>query len=211
MHELPALVLGITISTYWFCVGAMVVRVSRRKRRVHRVLIPTQRRERLMWMVWVPLIAAWIAMPFVASAQDPADHPWIGVPVFVSSGWVFATLRIAAASVAVVCLLMSIQCWRHMGRDWRMGVDPEDESRLITNGPFGKVRHPIYTLSIALMLCTVVVIPSPAMLAIAAVHITLMYLKARNEEEFLLEKHGQSYSEYCERTGRFLPRIGAIR
>lgn len=189
----------------------MVVRVSRRKRRMHRVLIPTQRRERLMWMVWVPLVAAWIAMPFVASAQDPTDHAWIGVPVFANSWRVFAIMRIAAAGVAVVCLLLSIRCWRHMGRDWRMGIDPEFEGRLIMNGPFAKVRHPIYALSVALMLCSVVVIPTRIMLVIAAVHITLMYLKARNEEVFLLEKHGQAYSEYCRRTGRFLPRFGAVR
>jgi protein-S-isoprenylcysteine O-methyltransferase Ste14 len=188
----------------------MVVRVSRRKRRVHRVLIPAQLRERLMWMVWVPLVAAWIAMPYVASAQNPTDHPSIGVPEFASSGWAFATLRTTVAGVAFVCLLLSIQCWRHMGRDWRMGVDPEGKNRLITDGPFAKVRHPIYALSIALMLCSVVVIPTPVMLVIAAVHITLMYLKARNEESFLTNLYGQSYSEYCERTGRFLPRIGTI-
>ncbi len=88
-----------------------------------------------------------------------------------------------------------------------MGVDAASRNRLITNGPFAKVRHPIYALSIALMLCSVVVISTPVMLAIAALHIALMYLKARNEEEFLLKMHGQSYSEYCRRTGRFLPRI----
>lgn len=210
MRELPALVLGITISTYWFYVGAMVVRVSRRKRRMHQILIPVQRRERLMWIVWVPLIVAWVAMPFVASAQDPGNHPWIALPTLARSGRALVILRMAAAGVAVACLLLSIQCWRHMGRDWRMGVDPSNDRRLITDGPFARVRHPIYALSMALVLTSVVIIPTPVMLLIAVVHITLMYLKARNEELFLSNLYGQSYSEYCRRTGRFLPRIGIL-
>jgi protein-S-isoprenylcysteine O-methyltransferase Ste14 len=162
-----------------------------------------------MWVVWVPLIVAWVALPFVAPAQDPAGHPWIGLPAFARSHQVLVTLRMAAAGLAVVCLFLSIQCWRHMGRDWRMGVDPSNHRRLIMDGPFTRVRHTIYALSVALMLCSVVVIPAPVMLGIAAVHISLMFLKVRNEEEFLRETHGQSYIEYCARTGRLVPRIRA--
>ncbi len=205
------MVLGITVSAYWFCVGAMVVRVSRRGRRARRILIPAQGRERVMWVVWVPLTAAWVAMPFVATAQDPTRHPWFGVPVFALVDPVFYAVRVTVSGMAVVCLLASVRCWQHMGRDWRMGVDPTDRSRLITNGPFARVRHPIYSLSVALMLCSVVVIPTPVMAAVAAFHIVLMYLKARNEEAFLLRMHDQTYSEYCRRTGRFLPRIRPSR
>lgn len=209
MGEVPAFVLGVTIAAYWCCVGAMVVRVSRRGRRAHRILIPTQQRERLMWVLWVPLIAAWIAMPFVATSQNPVRHPLIGVPAFARSEPVLEIIRWAAAVAAVVCLLLSIQCWRHMGSDWRMGVDPVNYHRLITDGPFARVRHPIYALSVALMSCSVVIIPTPIMLSIASLHILLMYLKARNEEEFLLKTQGPAYREYCRRTGRFWPRIRA--
>ena len=209
MGEVPTFVLGITISAYWCCVGAMVMRVSRRGRSTRRILIPTQRRERLMWVVWVPLIAAWIAMPFVASSQNPVRHPLIGVPVFARSEPVLVMIRLAAAGAAVVCLLLSIQCWRHMGSDWRMGIDPSNDHKLITDGPFARVRHPIYTLSVALMSCSVVIIPTLAMLTIASVHILLMYLKVRNEEEFLLKTHGPAYREYCRQTGRLWPRIRA--
>jgi protein-S-isoprenylcysteine O-methyltransferase Ste14 len=207
VRELPAIVLGITIATYWLYVGRMVVRVGRKNRGISRMLVPAQRRERTMWIVWVPLVVAWIAMPFVASAQDPVRHPWIGIPALAVWHPVVYVLRLVASAIAIVCFLVSVQCWRHMGKDWRMGVDPAGERKLITNGPFARVRHPIYALSVALMLCSVVVVPTPVMLAIAALHILLMHLKARNEEAFLQRMHGPSYSAYCQRTGRFLPRI----
>jgi protein-S-isoprenylcysteine O-methyltransferase Ste14 len=198
---------GITISAYWVYVARMVVRVGRKNRGMRRMLVPAQRRERTMWLVWVPLVIAWIAMPFVASAQDPGRHPWIGIPAPAVSSPVLYALRVCASGIAIVCFLVSVRCWRHMGRDWRMGIDPGGERKLITNGPFARVRHPIYALSVALMLCTVVAVPTPVMLAIALVHIVLMHVKARNEEEFLHKMHGSSYSAYCARTGRFLPRI----
>jgi protein-S-isoprenylcysteine O-methyltransferase Ste14 len=47
------------------------------------------------------------------------------------------------------------------------------------------------------------------MLAVAAVHVALMILKARNEERHLLASHGETYERYVRRTGRFLPRSGA--
>jgi protein-S-isoprenylcysteine O-methyltransferase Ste14 len=47
------------------------------------------------------------------------------------------------------------------------------------------------------------------MFVVAVVHATLMILKARNEERFLLDLHGEAYARYCARTGRFLPRAAA--
>ena len=45
------------------------------------------------------------------------------------------------------------------------------------------------------------------MLVVALVHVTLMIVKARNEERFLAAQHGKVYTDYMARTGRFLPRL----
>ena len=47
------------------------------------------------------------------------------------------------------------------------------------------------------------------MLAVAAIHVVLMNIKARNEEAHLARMHGEAYARYVERTGRFLPRAAA--
>jgi protein-S-isoprenylcysteine O-methyltransferase Ste14 len=47
------------------------------------------------------------------------------------------------------------------------------------------------------------------MVVVAAVHVLLMLVKARNEERFLLGAKGEAYASYCRRTGRFVPRFGA--
>jgi ABC-type Fe3+/spermidine/putrescine transport system ATPase subunit len=58
-----------------------------------------------------------------------------------------------------------------------------------------------------LMLASAVVLPTLPMLAIALVHVTLMNLKARNEEAHLAAMHGADYARYAARTGRFVPRF----
>ena len=84
---------------------------------------------------------------------------------------------------------------------------PHKRTNLITTGWYGRIRHPIYALGLLLMLATVVVAPSPAMWLVAAVHLTLVLLKASGEERHLQQTHGQAYQDYCDRTGRFFPRL----
>ena len=72
-----------------------------------------------------------------------------------------------AATIGVVitaaALAATLVCWKRMGRDWRMGIDPAERTRLIVTGPYAYVRHPIYALSQLMMLGTVIAVPAPAM------------------------------------------------
>jgi protein-S-isoprenylcysteine O-methyltransferase Ste14 len=76
---------------------------------------------------------------------------------------------------------------------------------LITDGLFRYVRHPIYALSMVLMACSMIVVPTPPMLVIGVVHFLLLQIKARNEERHLLGVHGDAYGRYLARTARFVP------
>lgn len=194
--------LSVTIWTYWFCVGAMAVRVRRRTRSMSGI-VPTQRLEQFMWLAWVPLVIAWMTLPYLAATR--VGSPW-GLPEFARHGS-YASLRWVAAAVGLVCLALSIECWLRMGRNWRMAVSPGESTELVTTGLYGYVRHPIYALSMLLMLCTLVVAPTPLVGMMAALHISLMLAKSRNEDRFLAERHGATYRSYCRRTGRFLPRL----
>jgi protein-S-isoprenylcysteine O-methyltransferase Ste14 len=203
MADLPAAVLTATIWGYWACVAVMIVRLRRKHGRGAGV-VPRQPLERLMWLVWVPLVVAWLTLPYLAAMRTAA--PW-SIPQFARDpSW--TALRWAAASVGVVCLALTIDCWVRMGASWRMAVTPGETTELVTGGLYGHIRHPIYALSILLMLCSAVVVPTPPMLVAAAIHVALMMVKARNEESFLHGEHGEAYARYCVQTGRFFPRLG---
>jgi len=94
-----------------------------------------------------------------------------------------------------------------MGRSWRMGINPDDKTQLVITGPYAYLRHPIYALSSLLMLCTMVIVPSPAMIVVGCTHLLLLQWEARREEKYLTALHGNTYANYARRTGRFVPRF----
>ncbi|MFI4903158.1 MAG: methyltransferase family protein [Burkholderiales bacterium] len=200
--DLPAAVTLLAIWLYWIIVGAMIVRRRRKTRKLAGVL-PEQGVEAAMWIVWVPLVAAWLVLPWLAVTHEAGTF---AVPAFARAG-AYLGLRALAALAALAALYGSIRAWRQMGSHWTMAVTRDESATLLTAGVFSRIRHPIYAFSIVLMLATLVVIPTWPMLLVAAVHVTLMALKARNEERFLLAAHGERYASYCRHTGRFVPRF----
>ena len=203
----PAVLVVAVIWSYWMGVGVMIVRVHHKTRRLGG-LVPEQSLERAMWLVWVPLIAAWLALPYLALVRT---HAPLALPTFVRVAPVYAALRWVAAGGAIAALLATSLCWSRMGTNWRMGVSSGGREVLITDGLFRYVRHPIYALSMALMACSVIVVPTLPMVAIGAVHFILLHLKARNEERHLLSMHGDAYRDYRARTGRFFPWLRPTR
>lgn len=201
MPDVPLLVVTIAIWAYWARVAAMVIRARRRGRR-DVGFIPERPAERLMWLAVVPVVGAWMAFPVIALTHG---HGAFAVPGFARDEAWYAALRWIAAAASVACLAATLRAWRAMGRHWRMDIS-ERNTALLTSGPFSRIRHPIYALSIGMMIATAIVLPAAPMLAAAAAHIVLMYVKARNEEAHLARMHGEAYARYVERTGRFLPR-----
>jgi protein-S-isoprenylcysteine O-methyltransferase Ste14 len=200
MHDVPLFIVALTVSAYWLRVGAMVVRARRRQHRDVGV-IPERPAERAMWLLFVPVVAAWCALPWLALTHDRGS---LAVPQFAQDGVAWPALRWIFAFAAVACLVLTIDCWRRMGRNWRMDIS-ERNTALVTEGLFARIRHPIYAFSIAMMIATAIVLPTAPMLAVAAIHIVLMNIKARNEEAHLARMHGEAYARYVERTGRFFP------
>ncbi len=197
----PAAIITATISIYWLCVGFMIVRA---RRQTHDLagLVPEKRFERGMWLILVPVVVAWIVLPWLSFM---GTYPILGVPDIALTEPAYAGMRWIAALCGVICLALTIQCWARMGKDWRMDVS-DRKSELITDGLFAHVRHPIYALQTLLMVCTAIVVPTTPMLVVAILHIALMNIKARNEERHLLAMHGDAYARYLARTGRFIPR-----
>ena len=203
MRDFPLVLLTATIWSYWIVVGVMIVRLRRRMRR-NAGLVPEQRVEQYMWLVWVPLVAAWNVLPWLAFTRTLAP---LGLPEFAREHALYAGLRWGAAIVAMLSLAATAKCWARMGKDWRMAVSVDQPTTLITDGMFGLIRHPIYAFSILLMLCTAVIVPTLPMQVVALIHVVLMNLKARNEERHLLQTTGETYARYLARTGRFFPRL----
>jgi protein-S-isoprenylcysteine O-methyltransferase Ste14 len=203
--RVPALIIGCLMAVYW----ARVLRLAwKEKRRTGRAanLLPPEPLGRALRLIWFPTVALWIALPllagFASSDKRLRRTSDAFVPLYTS-----AAISWSGLAVAVVAFVATLICWRRMGRSWRMGINPDDKTRLVVTGPYARLRHPIYALSSLLMLCTMAILPTPAVLAVGVTHLALLQWEARREERYLTALHGSSYAEYACRTGRFLPRL----
>jgi len=81
------------------------------------------------------------------------------------------------------------------------------EHSLVITGPYRWVRHPFY-VSFALAALTMSLMTANwfAFATLSAVF-CLLVLRTSKEEEKLIERFGDDYRHYMERTGRFLPRL----
>ncbi len=204
MRDIPGVLLIATIWAYWLGVGVMIRRVHRKSRRLGG-LVPEQRIEKALWVVLVPVVMAWIVLPYLAVVRR---SPWLHTPAFALTQPEYAILRWVAAGCALLCLLLTAWCWARMDANWSMAVSEKLRGELIVDGLFAYVRHPIYALQALLMMCSVIIVATPPMAVIGVIHVLIMRVKARNEERHLLKMHGDTYARYLLRTGRFVPRIG---
>lgn len=206
-YDGPLVAVIITVWVYWSCVLALIIR-SNVGYGTPAGGLPRTRRERWMWLGWVPLVVLWHLLPILAGLDL---HPWMNIPETLLQSRAVSAVRTAAAVCGVSALLLTLPCWRGMGRNWSIAVVPSKRTNLITEGMFARIRHPIYALNMVLMLATVVVVPTVLMLVIGLIHVCLIHTKTVGEETYLHRTHGRQYADYCRRTGRYLPRIATAR
>jgi len=80
---------------------------------------------------------------------------------------------------------------------------------LVTNGPYGIVRHPMYLSFIAITLGIDLMLRSAAGIAFTAfVSIPSTVYRARKDDQLLRKKFGRQWDEYASRVGFMLPKVG---
>jgi protein-S-isoprenylcysteine O-methyltransferase Ste14 len=140
----------------------------------------------------------------------------IGVPfIFILTSWldIFAlsypeVIRLFGIVFNIAGLILLIWIHRTLGQHWSMMLELGDEHRLITKGPYSRVRHPMYTFFYIMVISTTLISANFFVGVFGILAWTLLYVvRVGDEEAMLLEQFGEEYREYMERTGRLLPKI----
>jgi protein-S-isoprenylcysteine O-methyltransferase Ste14 len=128
--------------------------------------------------------------------------PWLDRPWIQLTGLVVAVIGIGLSVVAQLA----------MGASWRIGVRGDERTTLVTEGPFGLVRNPIFSavgltgMGFALLVPNVV-----AWLLLAGLVVALELQVRLIEEPYLSRAHGVEYRAYASTVGRFVPLVGRLR
>jgi protein-S-isoprenylcysteine O-methyltransferase Ste14 len=108
--------------------------------------------------------------------------------------------------VTVVALAMFHLTHQSLGRNWSVSLDVRKDHRLITEGVYRHVRHPMYTAFWLWALAQALLLPNwIAGLSGLVGFGTLYFMRVGHEEQLMLDTFGESYRSYMARTKRLIP------
>jgi protein-S-isoprenylcysteine O-methyltransferase Ste14 len=148
----------------------------------------------LLTVAWlgffVPLI--WIASPAFSFAEYP--------------------LRVGPLIAGVVCFVAGLWLFHRshadLGTNWSITLEVREQHRLITEGVYRRIRHPMYTALLLYSAGQALVVPNwvagPSYLVAFA---SLFAFRVRAEERMMLEQFADEYAAYMARTQRLVPRV----
>lgn len=152
----------------------------------------------LMTIIRIGGLMLWLS-PFVYLI-NPAWMAWskIGLP---------ESVRWLGIGVGVLCVAGIYWLFSSIGT----GITPVSatrrEHKLVTDGIYRYVRHPLYTIGSALFLSFGMMADNWFIILLAILAFIVMAIRTPKEEANLIEKFGDEYREYMKRTGRFLPKF----
>jgi protein-S-isoprenylcysteine O-methyltransferase Ste14 len=132
------------------------------------------------------IVPAWLAW---SKMELPDWVRWIGI------GFGFASLGL------IYWMFKSI------GNGITATVATRKEHKLSTSGPYRWIRHPLYTFGTLAFLSLGLIADSWFIVLLSTLAFILLSLRTPSEEAKLIEKFGDEYREYMNRTGRFFPKF----
>ena len=105
---------------------------------------------------------------------------------------------------------LGLWTWTHLalGTLWSAQLQLRANHRMVTSGPYSRVRHPMYTAILAWLASLGLVIANWIPIIFAFWMMVFLVARVPREEQMMLEQFGEEYREYMRRTGRFLPKWG---
>ena len=93
-----------------------------------------------------------------------------------------------------------------LGRNWSDLVVLKQDHRVVKNGPYRWVRHPLYSGTVLALLGSAFTVSTPAAYFIPTFCFFGLLFKSRKEEA-LLSRELPAYAEYRRRTKAFIPHV----
>lgn len=125
-----------------------------------------------------------------------ADYPfqpllaWLGAFVFAAALWLFHKVH------------------RELGRNWSDSLEVREQHKLVTDGLYRHVRHPMYSAFFMWAVAQALLLPNWIAGPAGLVGFGILFLfRVGREEQMMLDAFGADYREYMRRTARLIPRI----
>ncbi len=98
-----------------------------------------------------------------------------------------------------------------MGVSWRIGIDPDARTPLVTHGWYRWSRNPIYVFVLLTFIGFALLVPNVVTWIVAIGTMIGLRAQSLREEKWLVDTFGDKWRDYARRVGRFVPLLGRLR
>jgi len=184
---------------------------------------PTQ----LLALIWIAWLVSWVVGSFfsgrtekrVMTGDSLAFHLPIIVGAVLMTPWTAQILGerplwnvgkggiYLLEGLTVAGTLFTWWARIHLGRFWSNAITRKEGHRVIDTGPYGLVRHPIYTGLLVGLLGTALAIGAPYGFIATALILVGLIIKLHVEEERMRDTFRTDYEAYSRRSARLIPGV----
>ena len=130
----------------------------------------------------------------------PNAYSYLGPIHWLQHPW----LRWTGTGLLILSVLWTVVAQAQMGESWRIGIDHEHQTALVSRGVFGFSRNPIFLGMTITLVGLFVIIPNTLTALTLLMGVVLIQIQVRLEEEFLVKTHGEEYCQYRRQVRRWL-------
>src|SRR5213082_2049906 len=127
-------------------------------------------------------------------------------PLFPLGLWFQFLSTILVVVIIILSLWMMSAAVRVLGKQWSLQARVLEDHKLVREGPYRFVRHPIYTGMLGMLIATGLVYSHwVAFVAALALYGVGTAIRVRSEEKLLREQFGAAFDDYKRRVPAVVP------
>ncbi len=149
--------------------------------------------SRLMHVV--PTLVAGLLLVLDVPVWGLDERLWPASEATAWAGWL----------VTVAGLSFTVWARRHLAANWSADVTLKENHELITSGPYGWARHPIYTGLLLGFMGTALAVGRWRGVAAVGLMGLALWRKLRIEERGMRQLFGEQYTHYAKRVSALIP------
>ena len=141
-----------------------------------------------MWfsvLIWL-INPRWMAW---AQLDIPSGFRWFGV------------------ALGFLCLPLTYWLFSSIGTNITQTVETRADHQLVTSGPYRYVRHPLYTVGMAMFFAFALMASNWFIALATALVLVMLLIRLPKEEQKLIDRFGEQYRQYMQQTGKLFPRL----
>lgn len=143
---------------------------------------------------WAGLALEVLAIALAFAFRLPPDH---------SPGLV---RLLGSAGFGLIAAALSWTSVKHLGKQFRVNAGLYEDHELVRTGPYGIVRHPIYSSVLAILLSTILLL-TPWRWAVVSLALFAAgtEIRVRTEDKLLASRFGRAFVEYQSKVPAYVP------